>query len=215
MPAAGEGGGSSLNAAAVPRECVLPVRRIPACWLLGSERPPNGFGSLFDGDGGRGQDSLVVRRVAIVAVVATVATLVVIGVSFAVAANNAVGTGVQATVTPSVGGPRTTFVIRFTARAKLGVRRGVQTEYVLSAFEGNRHPIPGCTGSFDDAISHGRSGQRVVFREGPNPRELQGPWCPAGYRAKLRLDRVRVRCSGSRCRSSTVVAHVRWRVRRP
>jgi hypothetical protein len=111
---------------------------------------------------------------------------------------------------------RTTFVIRFVARVTLGLRNGTRTEYVLDAFEGNRHPTTGCTGSFSDVIKRGQRGHRVAFTEHPGlPPFETGTWCPAGYRAKIRLVRLSF-CSSSRllCRQSVVVGRISWRVKR-
>jgi hypothetical protein len=121
-------------------------------------------------------------------------------------------------VSPSTGRAPTTFVIRFRSRARLGRHRSFALRYDLDVFEGNRHPVVGCVGSFSDVIRHGEPGERLSFREAPGPLAPAG-WCPAGYRGTIRLVEThpcRTRPAVFECRPRTraVVGRVSWRVRR-
>lgn len=132
--------------------------------------------------------------------------------------------GVDPKVRPPSGSVHTTFVIRFSSHVRLGLHRGVMTEYDLDAFEGNRHPPVGCLGGFGDAIRRGGRGQWIEFREGPHlPDGLySSSWCPARYRAKIRLVETHVcrshetqPCRPAPGKVSVVVGRISWMVRRP
>lgn len=119
------------------------------------------------------------------------------------------------TVSPRSGGAHAAFAIRFTSHARLGRHHGFALTYELDTFEGNRHPTVGCEGSFGDAIRRGQAGQRLEFRERPT---TPGGWCPARYRATIRLVAT-YPCAGRpdellcNPRAKELIGRVTWTVR--
>lgn len=117
-------------------------------------------------------------------------------------------------VRPRVGGPHSVFRIRLVVAAELGTRKGVETRYELSVFEGNRGPQLGCEGSFADDLTHGHVGQPRTFRERPD--RIASGWCIARYRGAIRLVRTSVSSGSngaSRILSTRTIARVSWQVR--
>lgn len=122
---------------------------------------------------------------------------------------------VHPTVRPRSGGRRTVFVIRFVGHAQLGRQNGRVVAYELGAFEGNRHSVVGCTGSFDDLVSHGLPGHSIEFREAPDVGSgiYTSGWCPSRYQATIKLTWTCTQIT-PRCRraSKQVVGHASWLV---
>jgi hypothetical protein len=123
--------------------------------------------------------------VAAVMVTLTIGLVTAVALAQAPAADQATRTARNVTdrkpaVSPRSGGARTTFVINFISRVRLGRHTGFALEYELDTVEGNRHPVLGCEGSFTDLIRRGRPGQHLAFRESPAADAVAG-WCPARY----------------------------------
>jgi hypothetical protein len=87
----------------------------------------------------------------------------------------------QVHVTPSRGGPDTTFVLSFVASTTTGTIGSMRVRDVLSA--SHRRSSARCLTSIDVPIRDHRKGQRLRVRL--NPGKLGGRWCAGTYRGKI------------------------------
>ena len=111
------------------------------------------------------------------------------------------GSGVAASarvpveVAPTVGGPRTAFLLSFTAPVRTGVIGSIRLRDLLTAT--NASAGTGCLAQINAPVPDARRGQRVHVRL--DPKTLGGNWCIGAYRGSVRELQTAVCPHGTAC----------------